>query len=354
MERMTELERFRAFLERGPMDRPLRYAKFTEDLRTRLEARLGGQKAGDYFNTDSGAGVSLRKPEGYQPPDFTRYFEDIQLDDRTTINERGVAHQRGSMYHFTHYVSPLRNAATFQEIEAFPIDTRETWTGDHLTAEVEKAHANGRRVIGSVGHMYEDSWQIRGLEQFLTDLVERPEWCESILDRVTERNLRTARAVAAAGADMLSTGDDIASQKAMMFSPATWRKIFKTRWARVYSAAAEIKPDIAIWYHSDGNIQAVIDDLIEIGVTVLNPLQPECMDVEQIYHQYNDRLLFDGAIGTQSVMPWGSADDVRAMVRSRRELFGGSLILSPTHVLEPEVPIENVFAFFEAADEPWG
>ena len=350
---MTEWERFTAFLERRPTDRPLRYATFTEDLNERLKQHLGCDEPRAHFQNDSGVAVCLKRPADWQRPGFERYFEDLTLDDRVTISDIGVAHERGSMYHFTHYVSPLRNAARFEDIQAFPIDTRETWTGEHLTQAVSEAHANGRYVVGSIGHIYENAWQIRGYEPFLTDLVERPEWCDSILDRITERNVRTAAAVAEAGADMLRTGDDIASQKAMMFSPAMWRQVMKPRWARVYSAARELNPDIAVWYHSDGNIEAVIDDLIEIGVTILNPLQPECMDVERIYREYGDRLLFDGSIGTQSVMPWGSPDDVRAMVKSRRTLFGNTLMLSPTHVLEPEVPIENVFAFFEAADEPW-
>ena len=72
------------------------------------------------------------------------------------------------------------------------------------------------------------------------------------------------------------------------------------------------------------------------------------------HHSFvGDRLLFDGAVGTQSTFPWGSPDDMRSKVRELRELFGGTLLLAPTHVLEPEVPLDNIFAFFEAADEPF-
>jgi len=315
VETMTQLERFRAFLAREELDRPLRYANYTP---------------------------------GYRRPDFTAWYgPDV---DPEQIDSLGVLRRKGTFYHFTHTESPLRNATSLRDIEEFPIETEADWPQDHMAAAVEDAHRDGYFVKGMVGHIYEDSWQIRGYEQFLTDLVSRPEWAECILDRITERNVHRAEAAARAGADVLHTGDDIANQKAMMFHPDLWRRVLKSRWARVYDAARRIKPDIAIWYHSDGNITDVIGDLIEIGVTILNPLQPECLDVDAICRQFGDRLLFDGAVGTQSTFPWGTPDEMRRVVRKRREVFGDRLMLSPTHVLEPEVPPENVVAFYEACD----
>jgi uroporphyrinogen decarboxylase len=122
----------------------------------------------------------------------------------------------------------------------------------------------------------------------------------------------------------------------------------------VYEAARRIKPDIEIWYHSDGNITDIIPELIDIGVTILNPVQPECMDIHEIKRRYGDKLVLDGTIGTQTTMPFGTTDEVRRTVRSRVRDLGrdGALILSPTHVLEPEVPVENVMAFLETSREP--
>jgi len=153
-----------------------------------------------------------------------------------------------------------------------------------------------------------------------------------------------------AGADELHTGDDVASQNALMFSREHWREFIKAKWTKVYAAAKEIKPDIQIRYHSDGNITEIIPELIEIGVTILNPLQPECVDVEDIKKKYGDRIVIDGTIGTQTTMPFGTPDDVRECVKKRVETLGqdGALILSPTHILEPEVPIENILAFVES------
>jgi uroporphyrinogen decarboxylase len=91
--------------------------------------------------------------------------------------------------------------------------------------------------------------------------------------------------------------------------------------------------------------------LIEVGVTVLNPVQPECMNVVQLKQVYGDKLAFWGTIGTQSVMPFGTPDEVKRTVKEMIDLFTPGLVLAPTHVLEPDVPWENVIAFFEAVEE---
>lgn len=348
---MTQLERFRAFLAREEMDRPLRYSRYTPAMFDRLKEHLGGEEPDERLRPDTGAHVSLRPPEGYEPPDFGAWYDDEVDPDQ--IDSIGVWRRRGTFYHFTHRESPLREAQLLEEIEAFPIETQDGWREDHMADAVKAHHRNGLYVMMGAGHIYEDSWQIRGYEQFLTDLLTQPEWAESILERITRRNINRAEAAARAGVDMLQSGDDIANQQTMMFNPDLWRRVLKSRWERVYRAARRINPDIAIWYHSDGNITEVIEDLIEIGVTVLNPLQPECIDVEEVCRRYGDRLLFDGAIGTQSTFPWGTPEEMRRTVRRRREVFGGRLMLSPTHVLEPEVPPENVVAFYEACDRPF-
>ncbi len=350
MEPMTQLERFRAFLAREPLDRPLRYASYTGAMQEKLREHLG-EDPHAHFAPDGGSYLGLREPEGCERPDFTGYYDaDVAADQ---IDGLGVLRERGDYFHFTHTVSPLRNAASIEEIEAFPIETEEDWDDGDLAAQVADAHERGLFVKGAVNHLYEDSWQIRGYEEFLTDMVTRPEWLDPILDRVMARNIRRAEAVTRAGADVLHTGDDIANQKAMMFRPELWRQVLGRRWERIYAAARAINPDVAIWYHSDGNIEAVIPRLLDIGVTIVNPMQPECLDVERVFAQYGDRALFDGAVGTQSVFPWGTPDEMRATVRRLRDVFGGRLTLSPTHVLEPEVPVENVVAFFEAASEPF-
>ena len=353
---VTQLECFRATIAHEPHEGFLYHAGFTPDLGRRMLERLGLGEDGDVaapLGLYTPVGTTLRPPEDVKRPDFWGYYEDLEVPEGAYLDEAGVLHVPGSLYHFTHYVSPLRNATRREDIESFPYPSVEGFTDDHMADDVRAAHARSRPAQCLIGHMYETSWQIRGYAEFLTDMIERPEWCEHILDRLTERNLAIAQAGARAGCDILYTGDDVANQNALMFSPEQWRRFMKARWAKVYAAARAIKPDIEIWYHSDGNIEAIIPELIEIGVTILNPVQPECMDLVRIKQKWGDRLVLDGTIGTQSTMPWGTPDEVKRVVRERVRTLGGdgALMLAPTHVLEPEVPIENVLAFVEAAGE---
>jgi len=354
---ITQLECFRATVAHQPHDGFLFYADFTPDLERRLRERYGlgsDDSLQRHLGMYTPHNVAPLPPAGPLPrPEFERYFEGVERPPGAFINELGVLEVPGSLYHFTRYVSPLRNAQRFDELKGFPFRSVEGYTTTHMAGEVEDAHRHGRVACCWVGHMYEDAWQIRGYEPFLMDMRLRPEWCEYILDRISERNLAVATAAARAGVDLITTGDDVANQQRLMFAPADWRRFMKPRWAAVYAAARAIKPDLEIWYHSDGNIEAIIPELIEIGVTILNPVQPECLDPFEVKRRYGDRLVIDGALGTQTTMPFGTPGQVRETIRRYARTLGadGAYIISPTHVLEPEVPIENIEAFVETARE---
>ena len=350
---MNQLECFRATVEHRSHPGFLFYAGFTPDLekRVREEYGIGSGDIRDFFGMYNPVMPEMLPPDGYEPPDFYGYYEEMLGAENAFINPLGVLEIPGSMYHFTSSISPLRHAQRFVDIESFPYPGIRGFSSRHFAGEVKGAHALGKVAGCWIGHMYEDSWQIRGYEQFLMDMIDRPEWCDYILDRVKERNLEMARAAAHAEMDWIKTGDDVASQKTMMFSPELWRRFMKPRWAEVFALARSTKPDMQIWYHSDGNIEAIIPELIDIGVTILNPVQPECLDLMTIKRKYGNRLVLDGTIGTQTTMPFGNPEEVSRVVRERaRDLgYDGALILSPTHVLEPEVPLENIRAFIETA-----
>ncbi len=353
---MTQLDCFHATVAHRAHPGFLFYADFTPDLarRVRQSHRLGPEvNLREYFGMYAPVNVDLCPPDGVTQPDFSSYFADMEVPAGAFINELGVLEVPANLYHFTGYVSPLRNAERIEEIEAFPFQSIAGYSDDHMAAQVQAAHAQGKVASCWVGHMYEDAWQIRGYEEFLMDMILRPEWCELILDRITEKNMAVVCAAARAGVDIIATGDDVANQQRMMFGLDMWRKFMKTRWAAVYAAARAIKPDVQIWYHSDGNVERIIPELIEIGVTILNPVQPECLDPVMVKRKYGDRLVIDGSVGTQRTMPFGSPDDVKAIIRERVQTLGGdgALVLSPTHILEPEVPLDNIYAFIDAVKE---
>ena len=350
---MTKRERFLAFANFEPVDRVPRQASYVDELRETLKEYLGADPC-VHFDMDGGGGAGLRPPDGFEFPDYSGYHPDREHGkDGFVIDGNGCGHLGHGFHHFTEYISPLRNAVTFREIEDYPIVSNETWLDDQTRSEGERMHEAGNYAQVFVGHMYENAWQVRGYEPFLMDLVTQPEWAESILDRFCANNRRQAEAAARAGYDCIHTGDDVANQNAMMFQPDLWRTVMKPRWASVIAAARAIKPDIHVWYHSDGNVADILDDLVEIGITILNPVQPECMDPVAIRRRFGKRLAFDGCVGTQTTFPFGTVQDMHRRINDLAdslEARNGGLALAPTHVLEPEVPPENVVAFFEACD----
>ena len=354
---MTKRERFLAFANFEQVDRVPRKIGCVEELRQTM-AKLLGEAPDVHFDMDHGQSAGLHPPDGYRAPDYSVYHTDRLSDEHFTIDGNGCGHLGHGFHHFTEYISPLRNAQKFTEIESYPYPENSTWLDDQMRACAKEAHAGGDYAHTFVGHIYENAWQVRGYEPFLMDLLTQRDWAEFILDRFCENSLNLAVAAAKAGYDCIDTGDDVANQNAMMFQPDLWREVMKPRWAKVIAAARDIKPDIHVWYHSDGNIWEILDDLVEIGITILNPVQPECMDPVAVRRRMGKRLAFDGCIGTQTTFPFGTPDSMRQTVLDLSEALdarNGGLMLSPTHVLEPEVPPENICAFFEACDKlDWG
>jgi uroporphyrinogen-III decarboxylase len=132
----------------------------------------------------------------------------------------------------------------------------------------------------------------------------------------------------------------------MLFSAAHWRRFFKPRMARFIAALKEINPQLKVAYHSDGTIYPIIPDLVEVGVDVLNPIQPACMDPARLKKDYGNRLCFWGSIDEQHTLPFGSPADVRSEVLARLETIGkdGGLIIGPTHHVQLDTPLENFWA----------
>ena len=350
---MTNRERFLAFASFEPVDRVPRYANYVESLRRKLTQQLGKDPY-EYFNSDIGGGARLQPPVGYTPPDYSVYHPGkVHGSHGFTIDQNGCGHQEHGYFHFTEYISPLREAEDFKAIESYPFVDNANWNDREMRQAAEDSHARDNYASVFLGHMYENAWQVRGYEPFLLDLLTQRDWAEFILDKFCANNDRAAVAAARAGYDCMAIGDDVANQNAMMFSPNLWREVMKPRWAKVIASARAIKRDIHVWYHSDGNISEILDDLVEIGITILNPVQPECMNPLAIRQRFGKRLAFDGCIGTQTTFPFGTSAEMRRVVAElARELDAenGGLMLSPTHILEPEVPHQNIIAFFEACD----
>ena len=347
---MSPRERVTTAMRREVPDRVPKEASFTPAIQQLFEQETGETDARAYFGMERRA-VAFKGPETL--PDFAPWYPD-GVPEGTAFNEYGTGQAPSDFHHFTRKLYPLSDAKTLGDLEAFPWpDYTPAYRHEHLEESVAALHGEEWFVAGSLGHIWETAWQITRMENLMEAMVLSPDFAGYIFDRVTEDRVFMARRYAEAGCDMIHCGDDIGMQDRLMMSPEMWREWLKPRWAKVIRAAKEVNPDIFAWYHSDGDITAVIEDLIEIGFDILNPVQPECMDPAKLKRRYGDRLSFWGCIGTQTTMPFGNPDDVREAVRWTVEKVGydGGLLIAPTHVLEPDVPWENVLALFEAVDQ---
>ena len=207
---------------------------------------------------------------------------------------------------------------------------------EQLSAHPELFH------IWSLGFsLYERAWSLRGMENLLVDMVERPRFAAELLDRICEFNLDLIEQACQFGIDCVRFGDDWGSQRGLIMGPDLWRRFIKPRFSRMVGlAASRGKP---VFLHSDGDIEAIIPDLIEIGLTVLNPVQPDVMDIYKLKREYGKNLTFLGGVSVQSLLPRSGPDEVRTEVRRLISEVGagGGFIISPTHSLGSEIPPEN-------------
>jgi uroporphyrinogen decarboxylase len=202
-------------------------------------------------------------------------------------------------------------------------------------------------IVGvTVTTIFETAWALRGYEQMLMDFVANPDLAEHVLNIPYQYHLTAAKKLVEMGVDMIWIGDDVGMQTGMLISPKLWRKFLKPKMANFIASLKVINPQVKVAYHSDGNIYPIIPDLIEIGLDVLNPIQPACMDPAQLKQEFGDRLCFWGSMDEQHTLPFGTPADVRSQVLARLDTLGkdGGLILGPTHHVQLDTPLENFWA----------
>ena len=205
-------------------------------------------------------------------------------------------------------------------------------------------------IVGvTVTTIFEAAWALRGLEQIMIDMMVDPDLADHLLDIPYQYHLTAAKKLVEMGVDMVWTGDDFGSQHEMLISPKMWRKYFKWRMANLIGELKAINPNVKVAYHSDGDIRRIIPELIEIGLDVLNPIQPSSMNPAEIKSMFGDRLCFWGTIDEQHTLPFGSPKDVQDEVIERLETIGrqGGLILAPTHHVQLDTPLDNFWAMVE-------
>ncbi len=221
---------------------------------------------------------------------------------------------------------------------------------DAVPAAIE-ANA-GRFVLGVAGDLFERAHFMRGLDRLLMDFLLDPGFAHELLDRICEYDLATLERMAEFEIDGIFVSDDYGLQHSLMMRPDTWREFIKPRLARLLAAAQ--RRGLPSVLHSCGCIDAIIPDLIEIGLSVLHPIQPEAIDVWRLKREFGRDLCFFGGISTQGLLRTGSPDDVRREVERAKTVLGagGGYILGPGITIQKDCPLDNVLALMDAAQAP--
>lgn len=248
---------------------------------------------------------------------------------------------------YWHASAPLGD---LDDLDAFQWPDPEAPALFNKAAVAIAADASRHFVVPNFGFaLFERAWSLRGFDAFLMDMVAEPEWAEDLLERIAAIQIILSERFVALGVDGGYFGDDYGAQKSTLFSPALWRQFIKPRLARMFGVFRDA--GLPVILHSDGDIWPLLPDLVEIGLTCLNPVQPEVLDHGRLYREFGKHLSFYGGISTQAVLPHVSGAAVRAATRAcMRDLApdGSGLILGPSHRMQSDIPLENVDAMLEA------
>ncbi len=314
------------------------------------QSLFGAKDADESFQTD------VRFVEFAPPPGqnrFLQYLESLppgvhmgSLSQLQTYHEWGYRPERAPSH-----AAPSLRAVADHVVRLLPRMTA-TRRYAHLGRQVERLHAQDVAVAGSPPHLggqlFEAAWRMRGFPLFLQDLVKHPDLVDYLLDQLAALASESAQLLARAGVDILLLDDDVAAGKGLLMSPTMWRRFFKPRLARIIEAGRRCASDLIVFYHSDGDFTALLPDLVEIGVNVINPVAPDCMDAVAIRKEFGNRLAMWGTVGTAWTWDRGTPAQLRDEVRHRIENLGrGGLLLSPAYDLD-FAPRANVEAFVQA------
>lgn len=277
-------------------------------------------------------------------------FRAVLLEDGSFYDEWKIRRKRVGFYEeiIEHPLSSLSKKDVLDYSFPDPFASGRLEKAKLLMSLYRETHA----VMGFLGSTnFEPTWYLVGLEKTLIELQLGNPLIDYLLDKTLDFFIAIGQQMVELGVDLIMCGDDVGTQKGMLISPLLWRSKLKPRLAKLVRSFKKINPNVKVVYHSDGDIQPIIPDLIEIGVDILNPVQPNCMDPEELKKLYGEKLVFMGTIDEQTTLPFGSPEEVKAEVRKRIRTVGynGGLIVGATHNIQPDTPLENVLAIYEEA-----
>jgi len=329
---MTPKERVRTILRHEEADIVPYHLSFTIPAAQKLAEHLG-----EDFMAEIGNHCAMMEA---QPPDtWEEIRPDVWRDEFGVVWNRTIDKDIGTV-EGTVLPEPTLKGYTFP-------DPDRPGRFDAYPAFV--ASNRDRFVFGGIGFsLFERAWTMRGMANLLEDMLLRPGFVEELLDAILDYNLRIIDRILGFDVDGVRFGDDWGHQRGVMMGPHLWRTFIKPRVAQMYGKVKDAGR--AVMIHSCGAVEELFPDLIEIGLDIFNPFQPEVMDVYGVKGKYGSDLTFFGGVSTQRTLPYGTPSDVKAEVRRLMREVGkdGGYVLAPAHDIPRDAPLDNLLALIEA------
>lgn len=355
---MNHRERvMRALSHRQPDRAPL-----DEAFRPEIWAKLKHRFRGDEESVREKLGIDLRTvsidpparfmEKSWPSPPFSGFRKVRRLSPELYEDEWGIRYTIGATGRYWHFHTHPLEHRSLDDYDWPDVDAPGRF--DNAAERVDRWREDYAVAAGGdiEETFFEQAWYLRGFRGLLRDFYSNPGFVHDLLDCLLEYRAAQARRLLDLGVDIIRLGDDLGTQQTLILPPVLWREFIKPRLQsliRAIKARAQAK----IFYHSDGNIRQLIPELLEVGVEILNPVQPECISPEEVKAAFGDRLTLHGTISVQRTLPLGTPSEVRQEVAARIGYCGlnGGLILAPTHVVQTDTPLENVIAMYRAARE---
>jgi uroporphyrinogen decarboxylase len=289
--------------------------------------------------------------------------DEVKRGESWLVNEFGLMLKKqyqGYYYEFVEDKAPLYNAKTIDEVESYkgPQAHEERFRGLSKKAKQIREKGFAVTVDTFLGGVLELAVWLRGFNKFYYDIVGNPEFAEALLDKTLEVNKRFWQPYIDEVGEYVTIvllADDYGHQNGLLMSPTLWRRIIKPRLKEFIALVRSHAKSAKIQFHSCGSVEPLIEDLAEVGVDILNPIQPRAknMDSRHLVDKFDKKICYHGGVDVQYVLPTGTIRDVEEEVRNRiRDLApGGGYIFAAAHNIQPDVPPQNIEAMFKEAEK---
>jgi uroporphyrinogen decarboxylase len=349
---VTPRERWKAVLAGGKPDRVPCDFWSTDEAKSRLKAELGCASDRELWER-----LGVDKCIHLAPLHPLAKEDEWHIDTIFPVwrvGTREIAYQDGLGTYTESVEPPLASARTAADVGGFDWPDPLDWDVTTLRARCEPW-----RDYPILGMTYEPFYlycRMRGMEQALEDLVVNPEIAEAAFERMFDIHATIIRGTLKAASDLIDLiyiSEDLGTQESLLMSPQSFRRFLKPRMRKMIELVHSF--GVKVMHHDDGAIRALLPELIEIGIDVLNPVQWRCrgMEREGLARDFGEAVVFHGGVDNQQTLPFGTPDDVRREVAENIRIFRKSkgYIVAPCHNLQPNTPTGNILALYEAVHE---